>query len=89
MNIYVGNLNFKTSEESLNQLFGQYGTVHSVKLISDRQTGRRKGFGFVEMDNAEGDVAIRELNDKEFDGRNIKVNEARERVENEPRSYRN
>lgn len=88
MNIYVGNLNFKTSEESLTQLFGQYGEVHSVKLISDRQTGRRKGFGFVEMDNAEGEVAIRELNDKEFDGRNIKVNEAREREESEQRSYR-
>jgi RNA recognition motif-containing protein len=88
MNIYVGNLNFKTSEESLTQLFGQYGEVHSVKLISDRQTGRRKGFGFVEMENAEGEVAIRELNDKEFDGRNIKVNEAREREETEQRSYR-
>jgi RNA recognition motif-containing protein len=89
MNIYVGNLNFKTSEESLTQLFGQYGTVHSVKLISDRQTGRRKGFGFVEMDNAEGEVAIRELNDKEFDGRNMKVNEAREREESDQRSFRN
>ncbi|MBX3044404.1 MAG: RNA-binding protein [Candidatus Kapabacteria bacterium] len=88
MNIYVGNLNFKTTEESLSQLFGQYGAVHSVKLISDRQTGRRKGFGFVEMDNSEGEVAIRELNDKEFDGRNIKVNEAREREESETRSYR-
>lgn len=89
MNIYVGNLNFRTTEESLSQLFGQYGTVHSVKLISDRQTGRRKGFGFVEMDNAEGEVAIRELNDKEFDGRNMKVNEARERDNSEQRSYRN
>jgi RNA recognition motif-containing protein len=88
MNIYVGNLNFKTTEESLQQLFGQYGTVVSVKLISDRQTGRRKGFGFVEMDGTEGEVAIRELNEKEFDGRNIKVNEAREREESEPRSYR-
>jgi RNA recognition motif-containing protein len=88
MNIYVGNLNFKTSEESLQQLFGQYGAVQSVKLISDRQTGRRKGFGFVEMENADGEVAIRELNDKEFDGRNIKVNEARDRVETEPRYNR-
>ncbi len=88
MNIYVGNLNFKTTEESLHELFGQYGEVHSVKLISDKQTGRRKGFGFVEMDNSDGEVAIRELNDKEFDGRNIKVNEAREKVEQAPRNYR-
>jgi RNA recognition motif-containing protein len=89
MNIYVGNLNFKTTEESLQQLFGQYGTVQSVKLITDRQTGRRKGFGFIEMDSAEGEIAIRELNEKEFDGRNIKVNEARDREESETRSYRN
>lgn len=88
MNIYVGNLNFKTTEESLSTLFGQYGTVQSVKLISDRQTGRRKGFGFIEMDNTEGEVAIRELNEKEFDGRNIKVNEAREREDSEQGSYR-
>ncbi|GAB1371977.1 RNA-binding protein [Candidatus Kapaibacterium sp.] len=88
MNIYVGNLNFRTSEDALQTLFGQYGTVHSVKLISDRQTGRRKGFGFVEMDNEEGEVAIRELNDKEFEGRNIKVNEARDRVESDQKFNR-
>lgn len=80
MNIYVGNLNYRTSEEALEELFGQFGTVHSVKLISDRNTGRRKGFGFIEMDNEDGETAIKELNDKEFEGRNIKVNEARDRA---------
>jgi RNA recognition motif-containing protein len=79
MNIYVGNLNYKTSEESLRRLFEQYGTVESVKLITDRDTGRRKGYGFIEMDNDGGSTAIENLNDKEFDGRNIKVNEARQR----------
>ncbi len=79
MNIYVGNLNYKTSEESLRRLFEQYGTVESVKLITDRDTGRRKGYGFIEMDHDGGSTAIEKLNDKEFDGRNIKVNEARQR----------
>ncbi|MBS3999114.1 MAG: RNA-binding protein [Desulfobulbaceae bacterium] len=79
MNIYVGNLNYRTSEESLRRLFEEYGEVQSVKLITDRETGRRKGYGFIEMDNDGGQSAIDQLNDKEFDGRNIKVNEARQR----------
>jgi RNA recognition motif-containing protein len=79
MNIYVGNLNYRTSEESLRRLFEEYGEVQSVKLITDRETGRRKGYGFIEMDNDGGQAAIDQLNDKEFDGRNIKVNEARQR----------
>jgi RNA recognition motif-containing protein len=60
-------------------LFEEYGEVQSVKLITDRETGRRKGYGFIEMDNDGGQSAIDQLNDKEFDGRNIKVNEARQR----------
>ena len=80
MNIYVGNLPFKTNEEAIRQLFEQYGEVLSVKLITDRDTGRKKGFGFVEMDDDAGAAAIQNLNDSELDGRNIKVNEARDRA---------
>ncbi len=76
MNIYVGNLNYKTSEDSLRKLFEQFGEVQSVKLIKDRDTGKKKGFGFVEMDDEYAQKAIDALNDKEFDGRNLKVNQA-------------
>jgi len=76
MNIYVGNLNYKTTEVSLKELFEQYGEVESVKLIKDRDTGKKKGFGFVMMEDEYGQKAIDELNDKEFDGRNLKVNQA-------------
>jgi len=79
MNIYVGNLNYKTTEETLRTLFEEYGEVLSVKLIKDRDTGKKKGFGFVEMEDEFGKKAIDELNDKEFDGRNLKVNEAHSR----------
>ena len=82
MNIYVGNLNFKTTEDEVKQLFEQYGPVASVKLISDRETGRPRGFGFVEMeDDAAGDTAIESLNGTEFAGRNLKVNMAKQRRE--------
>ena len=86
MNIYVGNLNYRTSEDGLKRLFSQYGDVQSVKLITDKQTGRKKGFGFVEMSDEHARVAINELNEREYDGRNIRVNEARER---EVREFRN
>ncbi|HOM04576.1 MAG TPA: RNA-binding protein [Candidatus Kapabacteria bacterium] len=79
--IYVGNLKFQTTEEELSSLFSQYGDVHNVKLIRDRVTGRPKGFGFVEMDEADGNAAIEALNGIEFGGRTIKVNEAKERRE--------
>ena len=80
MKLYVGNLNFKTSGEDLQELFGQVGTVESASVVMDRDTGRSRGFGFVEMaSNEEGQKAIEQFNGKEFNGRNLSVNEARPR----------
>ena len=80
-NIYVGNLPFRTTEESVRDLFARYGEVQSVKLISDRETGKPRGFGFVEMDDdAAADEAIKSLDGTEFEGRNLKVNEAKPRA---------
>ena len=77
MNIYVGNLSFETAESDLRELFEAYGTVDSVKIISDQFTGRSRGFGFVELgDTAKGRDAIRDLDGRDLDGRNIAVNEA-------------
>ena len=81
-NIFVGSLAWGTTSENLEQAFGQFGTVTSAKVISDRETGRSKGFGFVEMESG-GDEAIEALNGSDMDGREIVVNEARPR---EPRS---
>ncbi len=80
-NIFVGSLAWGTTSEGLEQAFAQFGTVTSAKVISDRETGRSKGFGFVEMDSG-GDEAIDSLNGSDLDGRQIVVNEARPR---EPR----
>ncbi len=77
--IYVGNLSFQSTEDDVRQLFEQHGTVHSVNLITDRDTGRPRGFGFVEMDDAEAASAISALDGSNFGGRNIHVNEARPR----------
>jgi RNA recognition motif-containing protein len=78
MKLYVGNLSFNTSNQDLNDLFGAFGTVQSSNVIEDRETGRSRGFGFVEMSTqAEGEAAIAELNGKEIDGRELKVNEAK------------
>jgi len=77
--IYVGNLAFSSTEDDVNQLFSQYGTVHSVALINDRETGRPRGFGFVEMDDNEAMAAISALDGHEFDGRALRVNEAQDR----------
>ncbi|KAA6348568.1 hypothetical protein EZS27_003978 [termite gut metagenome] len=78
MNIYVGNLNYNVKETELQQILEDYGTVSSVKIVMDRETGRSKGFGFVEMPNdAEATKAITELNEAEFKGRNMVVKEAR------------
>ena len=80
MNIYVGNLSFRTNNSELEQLFGEYGTVDSAAVIMDRETGRSRGFGFVEMPNSEeGQRAIDELDGADVGGRSLKVNEARPR----------
>ena len=83
MKLYVGNLSFKTTEETLRTEFGRYGTVKYADIIVDRETGRSKGFGFVDMPNEEeAKKAIEAWNDQELDGRPLRVNEARPR---EPR----
>ena len=80
MRLYVGNLNFKTTGEDLQELFGQVGQVESASVVTDRETGRSRGFGFVEMaSNEDGQRAIEQFNGKEFNGRNLTVNEARPR----------
>jgi cold-inducible RNA-binding protein len=82
MKLYVGNLAFQTSSDELNQLFSQAGTVESASVVEDRDTGRSRGFGFVEMaTKEEGEAAISQFNGKEFNGRNLTVNEARPREE--------
>ncbi len=79
-NIYVGNLSYDTDESTIETLFTEYGAVDSIRLIVDRDTGRSKGFAFVEMGtDEEGNSAIENLNEKEVDGRRLIVNEARER----------
>ncbi len=81
-NLYVGNLPWSASEDSVRDAFEAYGEVTSVKLINDRETGRPRGFGFVEMSNdAEALEAIDALDGKDFGGRNMKVNEAKPRAE--------
>jgi len=78
MKLYVGNLSFNTSSSDLEQLFGEVGTVESTNIIEDRETGRSRGFAFVEMSSKEeGQNAISTLNGKEIDGRELKVNEAK------------
>lgn len=81
MNIYIGNLNYRVREEDLKQVMEEYGVVDSVKIIKDRETGRSKGFAFVEMpDNVAAQKAIDELNQAEFEGRQMVVKEARPRM---------
>lgn len=81
-NIFVGNLDFNTSEEELRQMFEAHGQVDRVSIMTDRDTGRSRGFGFVEMTNAEeGDKAIAALNGTQVGGRTLNVNEARPKVE--------
>lgn len=82
MNIYVGNLSFKASEDDVREAFAAYGQVASVAIIKDQATGRSRGFAFVEMpDGSEGNTAIAALNGKDLLGRNLTVNEARPRPE--------
>lgn len=80
LNIYVGNLPYSTGEEDLEQLFSQFGTIERAMVVSDRETGRSRGFGFVEMKHDdEGRVAIEALNGKDYAGRALTVNEAKPR----------
>jgi RNA recognition motif-containing protein len=80
MKLYVGNLSFQTTSDDLQQLFAQVGTVESATVVEDRDTGRSRGFAFVEMaSNEEGQKAIEEFNGRDLNGRNLTVNEARPR----------
>ena len=85
-NIYVGNLPFSATAEEMRELFGTYGTVANVNLITDRETGRLRGFGFVEMASG-GSEAISALNEKELGGRNLTVSLAKPREERRPRRW--
>ncbi len=77
--IYVGNLPFSATEDDVKELFGQHGTVHSVALIMDRETGRPRGFGFIEVDDEALSAMIQNLDGKEMDGRALRVNEAQDK----------
>lgn len=81
-NLYVGNLSYDTNEDELRNMFAEFGTISHLNIISDDETGKSKGFGFVEMENdAEAAVAIQQMHGKEVAGRPLKVNEARPRTE--------
>ncbi len=87
MKLYVGNLPYQATEEELADFFGQKGAVSSVSIITDRATGRSKGFGFIEFGSKEdGQTAITECDGQEFGGRNLRVSEAQERSDRGPRS---
>ena len=85
--IYVGNLPFSATEDEVRDLFSEYGTIESVNLITDRETGRPRGFGFVEMESGAAE-AIQALNQREMGGRSLNVNEARPRQERRPQRNR-
>lgn len=89
MNIYVGNIPYTISDDDLREKFSEFGEVADARIISDRETGRSKGFGFVEMPNKEeAESAISKLDGQDYSGRTIKVNEARPRKENRDRDRR-
>jgi len=79
--LYVGNLPYRANEGAVRALFAEHGTVHSVRLMKDKNTGKRRGFGFVEMSASDTDNAVAKLNDSEFQQRTLKVREAKERPE--------
>lgn len=80
--LYVGNLNFRTDEEGLRATFSNFGTVTDARIVMDRDTGRSRGFGFVEMeDDAAADTAVEQMNGADLDGRPLRVNEAQPRTE--------
>jgi len=84
--IYVGNLPFSATEEGVRALFAPHGSVESISLISDRDSGRPRGFGFVEMSSADASRAIQELNGTDFDGRALRISEAQDRERGGSRS---
>lgn len=89
MNIYVGNLSYGMSEEELREAFGAFGAVSSVKILMDRETGRSRGFGFVEMPNSsKAETAIAQLNGKDVGGRALRINEARPREQQQQQQRR-
>ena len=77
--LYVGNLPFTATDESVRALFAKHGTVETISLVTDRETGRPRGFGFVEMSNVDASRAMQALNGTDFNGRTLKVNEAQDR----------
>ena len=77
--LYVGNLPFTATEDAVRNLFSPHGTVEKLSLINDRDTGRPRGFGFVEMSSADASLAMQALNGKDFDGRALKINEAQDK----------
>lgn len=79
--LYVGNLPYRANESAVRELFSSHGTVHSVRLMKDKHTGKRRGFGFVEIAASDSDAAVSALNDSEFQQRTLKVREAKERPE--------
>lgn len=85
--IYVGNLPFTATDDDVRGLFSKHGTVHSVNMVTDRETGRARGFGFVEMEGNAAHTAIGALNGTDFGGRSLRVNEARERERGPRRSH--
>ena len=86
MSVYIGNLSFEATEEDLRSVFGEYGAVKSVQLPTDRDTGRKRGFGFVEMESEDQETAaIDALNEAEWMGRSLKVNKAKPRPDRRPR----
>lgn len=89
MNIFISNLSYAVKDQDLRELFEEYGEVHSAKVIYDRLTGRSRGFGFVEMSDANGQKAIDELNQAEYDGKVINVSVARPREERPSNFKRN
>ena len=89
MNIYVGNLPYSTTRDELRDLFAAFGEVSAARVVTDRESGRSKGFGFVEMPNeAEANAAVAEMNGKEIGGRKAVINEARPREDRGPRGPR-
>lgn len=89
MNIFVSNINYATKDYELQDLFSEFGEVSSVKIITDKETGRSRGFGFIEMEDAEGQQAIDALNQKDFNGKTLNVSEAKPREEKPRRIFSN